>query len=194
MSMNKSQYLFAKPDFIAYIWFIIILMYLTILKEQIMKHLITIMLVLGFSLAQFSCSRPEAFNVAQVRKSIEEACAKYSEAIREGNVAGVVAEYTDDATIIPPDGELVKGKQAIGELYNKFFRMGMKEVVFTTIEVGGNGDMAYEIGKSKVRIQSEGQAAILDSTRYLVIWKRQADATWKVHVDIWNVSAPMAGK
>lgn len=153
-----------------------------------MKHLIAVMFVLGFSLVQFSCSRPETFDAAQVRKSIEEACAKYSEAIREGNVTGLVDVYTVDATLVPPDGEILKGKQAIEGLYKNFFRMGMKDIAFTTIEVGGSGDTAYEIGKTKVRIQPEGQAAILDSTKYLVIWKRQADSTWKVHVDIWNLS------
>jgi uncharacterized protein (TIGR02246 family) len=152
------------------------------------------MFVLGFTLAQFSCSSPETFDAVQVRKSIEEACAKYSAAIREGNLAGVVDGYTVDATLVPPDGEILRGKQAIEELYKKFLQMGMKDIAFTTIEVGGGGDTAYEIGKTKVRIQPEGQAAILDSTKYLVIWKRQADGAWKVHADIWNFSAPMAGK
>jgi uncharacterized protein (TIGR02246 family) len=152
-----------------------------------MKLLITVMFMLGTSLAQLSCSRPETFDAGQIRKSIEEANTKYSEAIREGNLAGVVAGYTDDATMVPPEGELVKGKQAIEELYIKFFQMGMKEIVLTTIEVGGSGDTVYEIGKTRVRIQPEGQAAILDSTKYLVIWNRQADGTWKVHVDIWNL-------
>jgi len=159
-----------------------------------MKHLIAVIFLLGFSLFQLSCSEPETFDATQVRKSIEEACAKYSEAIREGNLAGVVDAYTVDATLVPPDGEILNGKQAIEELYKKFFQMGMKDIAFTTIEVGGSGDTAYEIGKTKVRIQPEGQAAMIDSTKYLVIWKRQADATWKVHVDIWNVSALMAGK
>jgi ketosteroid isomerase-like protein len=63
----------------------------------------------------------------------------------------------------------------------------MKEVVLTTIEVEGSGGTVYEIGKTRVRIQPEGQQAIQDSTKYLVIWKRQADGTWKVHVDIWNL-------
>jgi ketosteroid isomerase-like protein len=70
----------------------------------------------------------------------------------------------------------------------------MKDIVLTTLEVGGNGDVAYEIGKTKVLIQPEGQAALTDSTRYLVIWKRQAADTWKVHVDLWSVSVPMAAK
>lgn len=158
-----------------------------------MKYLIAAVFILGFSLAQFSCSRPESFNESKIRKGIEEACAKYTQAIQEANVAGVIDVYTADATILPPGGEMVKGKQAIEEVYKNFFRIGMKDVAFTIIEVGGNGDTAYEIGKTKVRIQPEGQAAIIDSTKYLVIWKRQADDTWKVQVDIWNFSLPMAG-
>ncbi len=142
-----------------------------------MKHLIAIMFVLVFLLPHFSCSRPKAFNAEKVRKSIEEANSKYSEAMRHGNLPGVVACYTVDATMVPPDGEIIKGKDAIEELYKKFFQIGMKEITLTTIEVGGCGDMAYEIGTTKVRIQPEGQAAIIDSTKYLVIWKRQANAT-----------------
>ena len=152
-----------------------------------MKLLFSSTIVL-FLITYLGCTEPESFDSAQVQKSIEEACVKYGEAIREANVADVASVYTFDATIIPPDGEMIKGKQAIEEFYKKLFQIGMKEGVLTTIEVGGSGDTAYEIGKSKVLIQPEGQAAIQDSTRYLVIWKHQADGTWKVHVDIWNLS------
>jgi uncharacterized protein (TIGR02246 family) len=101
----------------------------------------------------------------------------------------VVAGFTDDAIMVPPDGELVKGKQAIEEFYNSFFQMGIKEIVLTTVELEGSGGTVYEIGKTRVRIQPEGRQAIQDSAKYLVIWKRQADGTWKVHVDIWNLSS-----
>lgn len=153
-----------------------------------MKHLITVIFLLGTSLVQLSCSRPETFDTSQIQKSIEEVNATYSKAIQEGNLAGVIAGYTDDATMVPPDGELIKGKQAIEEYYRMLFQMGMKEVVLTTIEVEGSGGTVYEIGKTRVRIQPEGQEAIQDSSKYLVIWKRQGDGTWKVHVDIWSLS------
>jgi uncharacterized protein (TIGR02246 family) len=145
------------------------------------------MFVLGTLLTQLSCNKPETFDAGQIRKSIEEVNAKYSEAIQKGNLADAVALYTDDATMVPPDGGLIKGKQAIEEYYRTLFQMGMKEVVLTTIEVEGSGGTVYEIGKTRVRIQPEGQEAIQDSSKYLVIWKRQADGTWKVHVDIWNL-------
>jgi uncharacterized protein (TIGR02246 family) len=159
-----------------------------------MKHIVAVVLVAGFSLAQLSCARPQTFDATEVKKSIEAENAKYSQAIREGNVTGALAAYTDDATALPPDGQMIRGKQAIEEMYKRFLQIGMKEVTLITLEVGGSGDVAYEIGKTKVRIQPEGQPSMTDSTKYLVIWKRQADGTWKVHVDIWNFSAPMAGK
>jgi uncharacterized protein (TIGR02246 family) len=159
-----------------------------------MKNPIVLFFVLSTSLALFSCTRPESFDVVQVKKSIEAENAKYSEAIQHGNLAAVVAAYTDDAAMLPPDGQMIKGKQAIEELYKRLFQIGMKEVTLTTLELGGKGDLAYEIGKTKVRIQPEGQSAITDSTKYLVVWKRQADGTWKVHADIWNFSVPMPGR
>jgi uncharacterized protein (TIGR02246 family) len=159
-----------------------------------MKLLIAVMFVLGFSLVQLSCSGPETFNEDQARKSIGEANAKYSEAMHQGNLAGVVGTYTDDATMFPPGGEMIKGKTAIEGLYRQFFQMGMKDIVLTTIDVGGCGDIIYEIGKTKVWIQPEGQEAIIDSTRYIVIWKRQADGSLKVHADIWNFNSPMKGR
>ena len=146
------------------------------------------MIMLAVSLVHLSCSKPETFDTGQIRKSIEKVNATYSKAIQEGNLAGAVAGYTDDATMVPPDGGLIKGKQAIEEYYRMLFQMGMKEIVLTTIEVEGSGGTVYEIGKTRVRIQPEGQQAIQDSSKYLVIWKRQADGTWKVHVDIWSLS------
>lgn len=47
----------------------------------------------------------------------------------------------------------------------------------------------HEIGKTKVPIQPEGQDALQDSTKYLVIWEHQPDGMWKVRVDIWNLSS-----
>jgi len=159
-----------------------------------MKKLIGALFVVSTSLGLFSCTKPEPFDVVDAKKSIEAEISKYSKAIQEGNVAGVVAAYTDDAVMLPPGGDMIKGKKAIEELYTKFLQTGMKEVALTTVEVGGSGDTAYEIGKTKVRIQPEGQQVMTDSTKYLVVWKRQADGTWKVHVDIWNFSAPMPGR
>jgi ketosteroid isomerase-like protein len=72
--------------------------------------------------------------------------------------------------------------------------MGVKDVTLTTMDVGGGGNTAYETGNYSLTIQPESQAAMTDSGKYVVVWKKQADGTWKLHVDIWNSSMPLPGQ
>ncbi|MFQ6094023.1 MAG: YybH family protein [bacterium] len=146
------------------------------------------MFVLLLSLALLSCAKE--MDVAQVRKSIEEANAKWVEAFNQGDAAAAAALYTNDATTLPPNSEMIQGRQGIQEFLNGAIEMGAKDITLTTVDVGGSGDTAYEIGKYSITIQPEGQEAMTDSGKYVAVWKRQADGTWKLHVDIWNTSMP----
>lgn len=160
-----------------------------------MKYSIhALLFLLALSLALLSCAQPEKMDVAAVRKAIEAGNAKWVEAFNRGDAAGVAALYTDDATLLPPNSEMVQGKQGIQDFWNGGIQMGLKDAALTTVDVGGSGDTAYEIGKYTLKIQPAGQEGMTDSGKYLVVWKRQADGTWKLHVDIWNSSMPMPGQ
>lgn len=158
-----------------------------------MKHISAGLLLLGASWVLISCTRTVNFDAAEVRKSIDAENAKYCQAIRQGDAAGAAATYTESATILPPDGPMVKGKAAVEDECRRMLQMGIKDITLKTLEVGGGGDAAYEIGVAKVLIQLEGRPAISDSSKYLVIWKRQADGGWKVDVDMWNFNMSMPG-
>jgi ketosteroid isomerase-like protein len=53
------------------------------------------------------------------------------------------------------------------------------------------GDMVCEIGRANITIQPEGQEAIEDIVKYVVIWKKTADGAWKLYVDIYNTNLPL---
>ena len=91
---------------------------------------------------------------------------------------------------MPPNSEMIKRKPGIEAFWKGGLGMGIKDAVLTTVEVLGMGDLACEIGKYNLKIQPGGQAAFEDNGKYIVIWKKQADGSWKLHVDIWNTSMP----
>jgi len=153
----------------------------------------SLLFVLAVVFALFSCARPEQTDLAAVRKAIEETNGKFVEAFNQGDAAGVAALYTDDATLLPPNREAIHGRQGVQDFWGGGIQMGIKDVTLTTVDVGGSGGTAYEIGKYTLKVQPEGQEGMTDSGKYVVIWKRQADGTWKLHVDIWNSSMPMPG-
>jgi len=148
-------------------------------------------LVLLFGLSYFACTsaREEPLDLTQVRQGIEEGNLKFGEAFRQADPAAVASLYTEDALLLPPNSETITGRAAIEAFWGAVMAMGVTDAVVTAVEVMGIGDMVCEIGKYKLTIQPEGQEAVEDLGKYLVIWK-QEDGVWKLHIDIWNTSLP----
>ena len=94
--------------------------------------------------------------------------------------------YTPDAIAFPPDSEMIRGNEAIGEFWKATRDSGVQSAALTTIDVGRSGDVAYEVGKVSLTIQSAGKEPTTAMAKYVVVWKRQVDGSWKLHRDIWN--------
>jgi uncharacterized protein (TIGR02246 family) len=125
----------------------------------------------------------------EVRKAIEKANLKFGEGIRQGNATAVAALYTDDAILLPPNSEMIRGRQGIEKFWRAVMQMGVKDGVLTTGELSGTGDTIHEIGNYTLKIHPEGQQPIEDKGKYIVIWKHTASG-WKLHRDIWNSNMP----
>ncbi len=109
--------------------------------------------------------------------------------MKAGDGAAVAALYTADATLLPPNAEPVQGMAAVEEFWTTATSMGPTDLTLTTMSVAGAGDYAYEIGSWSMPA-GEGEGAEEQHGKYVVVWKRVADGTWKLHVDIWNSSMP----
>jgi uncharacterized protein (TIGR02246 family) len=131
-----------------------------------------------------------AMDLAMVRQAIEEANLMFGEAVRAGDVATLVGLYTEDARLLPPNSEMIQGREGIEAFWAGGFQMGIKDIVLTTMDVMGMGDLVCEVGTAKMSVQPEGMDAMEDRGKYLVIWKKGEDGMWKLHVDIWNSSLP----
>ncbi len=67
----------------------------------------------------------------------------------------------------------------------------MKEVSIKALHFEVLGDTAWEMGENKITLNPPGgQDYVSMIGKHLVIWKRQIDGSWKIHVDIWNSSIP----
>jgi uncharacterized protein (TIGR02246 family) len=163
--------------------------------------LLIVVLSMGFSLISCQGTQEEAekveqetpvpvMDITQVRQAIEEANIKFGDAVRMADAAALANLYTEDAKLLPPNSEMIKGKEGIEAFWGGGLEMGIKGAVLTTVDVLGMGDLVCEIGTYDLTIQPEGQEEMKDNGKYLVIWKKAADGTWKLHADIWNTSLP----
>lgn len=96
------------------------------------------------------------------------------------------AYYAEDATILYPNNEAVKGREAI---MAAFSTLGSDiNVTPTILDINGKEGLAYVYGTVKMATNTGVE---LDHGKYIEIWKKQADGKWQVIYDIFNTSVPM---
>jgi uncharacterized protein (TIGR02246 family) len=143
-------------------------------------------LIVASASTAYAGSKGNDEGVREARAAIEAANAKFSEAFARGDAKVLSAMYTSDAIAFPPESEMIRGNEAIGEFWKTTRDSGIRNAALTTIEVSRSGDVAYEVGKVSLTIQPVGKEPTTAIAKYVVVWKRQADGSWKLHWDIWN--------
>jgi uncharacterized protein (TIGR02246 family) len=127
----------------------------------------------------------EETGTSPVRAAIERLGTRFAEAYARGDARAVALFYTEDAIALPPGGEMVKGRQAIQQMWQSTMDSGVKSVSFNVVDVGASDDLAHETGTAVLNIHEQGKEPTTASVKYVVVWKRQGD-DWKLHRDIWN--------
>lgn len=126
----------------------------------------------------------------QIRKAIRAANRKFGEGIRKGDPAAVGALYTEDAILMPPNNEMIRGRHGTEGFWGAAIKMGVRDAVLKPVELNQVGNEVHEIGNYALKIQPEGQKPFEDKGKYVVIWKQEPEGTWKLHRGIWNSSLP----
>jgi uncharacterized protein (TIGR02246 family) len=83
---------------------------------------------------------------ADPRAAIEAATKKFAEAGKKGDAKLAASVYTPDAEAFPPNGELVKGREAIQKMWEGVFASGVSGIDLKAREVQSAGDWAWEWG------------------------------------------------
>ena len=112
-----------------------------------------------------------------------------TEVVVKGNFAALDDVYTADASVLPPGGPMVSGRQAIREFFPGLVAsMHAKSVALSSVEIIPAGDGVVEIGAAEVTVEPPGQAGSVVHCKYVVFW-RQEDGRWKWRLDVWNMNA-----
>ena len=94
------------------------------------------------------------------------------------------AHYAEDAIVLPPNMPAATGHAAIEAMFKTFPPITAFEL--RNEEVEGTGSMAYVRGRYTMTMSPPGAAAIADTGKYLEIWRKQGDGTWKSVRDMFN--------
>jgi len=110
---------------------------------------------------------------------------QFESAFTQGDAAGIASFYTENAMLLPPEADFVKGRQAIQAFWQMAIDMGIKGLKLDVIDVELHGDTAIEMSKYTL---GSADNEVMEQGKGIVIWK-SVGGVWKLHRDIWNSSA-----
>jgi len=121
----------------------------------------------------------------QSKAAIQQLNDAWTAAFNKGDAAAVAAMYAEDAYVLPPGADIVKGRAAI-EAFWKQAVQHLGDAHLTTVDVLPlGGSAAREIGTVTLKTKAQPSQEIVG--KYVVVW-RKLGRDWKLATDIWNTN------
>jgi uncharacterized protein (TIGR02246 family) len=144
-----------------------------------MRHLPLAVLVLALGCSKET--RPSAASDEATIRGLDSAWAK---AAADKNVDGAIAVYADDATIFDPGAPMASGKAAIRASWTSLLGTPGSTITWGPDKIDVSGDRATDIGTYTLTATDKAGKPQTTKARYVIVWGRHADGTWKVLVDV----------
>lgn len=126
--------------------------------------------------------------------AIRQADSSWSTVAGAKNVDGQVAYYTDDAVVLAPNQAMMNGKEAIHKFIGEMFATPGFAIKWQSIKVEAarSGDFGYSIGTYELSMNDAKGKPMTDHGKYVTVWKKQPDGSWKAAIDMLNSDLPAA--
>ena len=143
-------------------------------------------------LAVAFCSAALTAFAADESGRIRAGTTSWMQSFNSGNAGGVVALYSDDAVLMPPDKPSARGVVAIKEAITKEIagakKGGVTFAIGTNDEVNVIGDMAWHSGGYFVMDKANKP---VEAGKFLEAWEKK-NGKWRIVRDIWNSNGASA--
>jgi ketosteroid isomerase-like protein len=106
-------------------------------------------------------------------------------AFEQGDAGLAASLYEPGARLLPPGAPVITGEDAVRDFFQRRFDAGSDGGVLETVQLHEYGDVAVEEGRYGRRSGEQ----LLDSGKYLAVFRRQPDGAWRWAIDMWNSDA-----
>ena len=146
--------------------------------------------MLAFLLVQ--CTEKKAMPDIQAEQdALRQADIAWAEAAK--TTEGHLEYFLEDAMVLGPNEPVMMGKKNIQEMLAGLhstpgFMLHWQPI---SVEVASSGDLGYTVGSYSFAMTDSAGNPINDNGKYLTIWKKQPDGSWKVAADMFNSDLAM---
>jgi uncharacterized protein (TIGR02246 family) len=150
-------------------------------------------LLLTASLLLSSMGLAQTKSQERERQAIAKAEADFQTARAEHGLEGWLSFFADDTADFVRGGAFTFTKEEMRKHLEKTFdpadQLTWKPV---KIDVAKSGDLAYSLGTWQLKGKNPKGEDVTQTGKYITVWKKQQDGSWKVEADTGTVDPPAA--
>jgi ketosteroid isomerase-like protein len=136
-----------------------------------------------------SAAGTEASTLATLAK-IREA---WVQDLRTKKLEPILMFYAPDAAFLEPNGERITGSAALHTLFQNIMATFNSDLTLNSKNLETSGDLAYDSGDFEETLTNIASGAKVSSKgSYIIIYKRQANGSWRIVLHVWT-GIPPAG-
>ena len=135
-----------------------------------------------------ACAR--TVNVDQQKAALMEADKAWAQTTTDAEK--LMTYFAPDAALSPQGMPVAQGTDAIRQAITGMMAMPGFALTWEAAkaDVGASGDLGYTAGAYTLTVNDATGTPMTEKGKYVTVWKKQADGTWKVEQDIFNADAP----
>ncbi len=125
----------------------------------------------------------------EMKKNIEDWNSQFSEAMMKGDNEKMLSFYADDIVSLPSYQPMMEGKDVLKNAMMMDANSGNKFTKFqlTSKKILSAGNLIVDIGTYEMSMDIQGmEEPFNDQGKYITIYEKQDDGSWKIKVDTWN--------
>ena len=161
-------------------------------NPRLLARVFVAAVTLGFSAAcsqQAQQPAPPQPDLSAIEANIRSMDKDWSDAAVAKDADKASSYYADDAEFLAPAAPAAVGRDAIHKLWAGMLTSpDFVTLTFapSVVHVAQAGDIAYEIGTYDYMMKDKKGKPLPDKGKFVVVWKKQADGSWKAEADIFN--------
>jgi uncharacterized protein (TIGR02246 family) len=134
--------------------------------------------------------RVSFMRITDAKESIRSATIDWSNASKARDLDKSVSFYADDAIQLTDKGPALQGKENIRKSWQDMLALPGPGLTFaaTDVQVANAADLAWEYGTYDFATADKDGKVTDVKGKYVVVWKKQFDGSWKVVADIDNAN------
>ena len=129
-----------------------------------------------------------------MESEIQRATSALVRSLEHGDASGAARAYADDARVLAPAGELIRGRADIEAYWQAGIALGLSTVAFERQLMAAVGDKFIEIGRYAVAAKVARNGRIVDRGTYLALHAQVADGSWRRAVDVFDADESITAR